>query len=209
MVGYVHNSPRVRLGDAVRTDRLYAWGRRVGRIRHSRAADGREKNHSIVVIVVSVILVASGARLYYAGSKVKSDSSRVFDLNPDFGWGSSQHDVGTDLTIAQGIPVSEVNEAILVTVDQVERIICLRENHRYLRAALLGIGAGSAQESNRERDSDKESTGGKLGCGCHGIALQSHRTPRNVNLCYCGSSMGAKSISFPDRFKRLRMCSNS
>ena len=179
MVGYVHDGPHGRLGNVIRTDRLYAWHRRrlvrwwrTRLSRWGRATDGREKNHSIVEVLVVGILVAYVTSLYFAPLRSIDFIARTLDLNPDLGRRSTQYDGGTDLTIAQGTAASEVNEAIAAAIDQVERIIRLRENHLHLRATLLGIGAGRDQESNRERDGDKESTGGKLGCDCHSINLR-------------------------------------
>ena len=134
------------------------------------AANGREKNHGIVEVVVYVILVAPVTRLLDIVSIAIAGSAPIRH-NSNSGGGSPQHDVGIDLTIAQIIAISDVNETIAVAIDQVERIMSLREDHLHLRATLLSIGTGSDQEGNRERDGDKESAGGKLGCGRHGITL--------------------------------------
>ena len=94
------------------------------------------------------------------------------------------------MIIVQGIAVSDVNESIAVAIDHVERIPSLRVNHLYLRAALLGVGAGCDQESERERDGDEDNGCGKLGCDCHSVTLRSRHTPHSVKLRYCSNLMG-------------------
>ena len=93
--------------------------------RTRRAANGREKNHGIVEVIVYVVLVSSVSGLNNIVSKAIAGAARAYGLNPDVERGSSHYDAGIDLTIAQIIAVSDVNEAIAVAINHVEHIMSL------------------------------------------------------------------------------------